>query len=457
MNKKITFLLSLLMVLVMVFGTAVVPASSYDNDVNPTTKAILLLNLDTDTVVYSRNEDVVWFTGGLGEIMTFIVALQNIKDIDKTRVDITQEHLDTLRNSDGCLDPYVGGSLSVRDLLAIMMHTSGNDAAILLAETASKGDLETFVKLMNRKASELGCTKTTFVTPGYYVSEEQLTTCSDMARIYRYAMTLDEFSQIVASPTYLPKGFKKKLTITTNNSMLVQKSPYYFRVDTGGKYSYDSGAKANFVTTTVYKKQTYLFVGLKGYKTDEKNVFVDAKQLTTWAYLNLSDRRVIPARTVMGTTMCNYPWGQVEVDLIVEDAALRTVPNDYDDAKFSTKLNAPDAVDLPVFAGQNLGTAGIVYKKKTIDKVDLVASKSCGTSMLSDLTAFIGSATRSLMPAEPPTEEPTEPQTEKETVKETVKETKKESTKETTKETQKETQASTQKESKTSETRATGE
>lgn len=413
MNKKVTFLLSFLLVITIFVGMTTFPASSYENEVNPTSKAILLLNLDTDTVVYSRNTDTVWYTAELGEVMTFIIAAQNIKDVDDTRVDVTQEFLDSLRYSDGCLKKYVGKSLSARDLLAIMMLSKGSDAAFLLADIVSPGDVDTFIGLMNRKATELGCTKTKFITPGYAISDRQLTTCNDMAKIYRCAMRYDVFNEIVKSSTYLPEGYdKKKFTLTTNNSMMVGSSPYYFRYVTGGKFSYNKAIGENFVATTVYYRKTYLFVALKGSHTAEQNTFVDAKRLTTWAYLYLSDKRLIPARTTLGTTSCSYPWGDSEISLIVEDAALRTVPNAYDEAKFKIKPNVPDSVSLPVFEGQNLGTAGVYYKKEKLDEVDLVAERSKGVSMLSDLSDYLGSALDSLFPIEPQTEELTETETE---------------------------------------------
>lgn len=423
MNKKITFLISLCLILTMIIGVSLTPASSYESTVKPSSKAILLINLDTDTVVYNRNEDVVWYTGALGEIMTFIVAAQNIPDLDATKVEITQEYIDSLSDSDGCLDRFIGQTLSARDLMAIMMLTSGNDAAHLLANVASENDPETFIKLMNRKASELGCTVTTFQSPGYYVDNGQLTTCTEMAKIYRYAMKIDAFNDIVGSPTHLPEGLDKQFAIVTDNSMMVDSSPYYFRYATGGKYSLDGVSKSNYVATTTYSKQTYLFVALKGTNEAEKNVFVDAKRLTTWAYLNLSDRRVIPADTVLGTTKCVYPWGEEEIELSAQNTALRTLPNEYDDSKITVKQSVPDSVSLPVFEGQNIGTAKVYYKKKQIDRVDLVSTSSKGVSMLSDLTGFFESASRSLMPAEPETEPATE-ETAEATEKATEKSTK---------------------------------
>ena len=58
-------------------------------------------------------------------------------------------------------------------------------------------------------------------------------------------------------------------------------------------YSYTEDTYEELALTTTYHGQTYLFVGLLGLHQSERNVFADARKLTTWAYLNLSDRQAL--------------------------------------------------------------------------------------------------------------------------------------------------------------------
>lgn len=413
MNKKVTFLLSLLLIFTILVGTLALPASSYENNVNPTSSAILLVNLDTDTVVYERNADTTWYAGNLSELMTFIVAYQNNSDLENRKVSVTRDFIDQLDSPDGCLDRFVGRAITGRDLLAVMLLTSGSDAAYLLAQQTTNGDIDAFVDLMNQKAKELGCRYTTFTSPGADTSRSQMTSCSDMALIYRSAMGIELFDDLMASAEYVPDGFDEdKFTVTTQNSMMIESSPYYFRYVTGGKYVYSTLSASNFVCTTMYRNQSYLFVALKGKHSAEQNPFVDAKRLTTWAYLHLTNQRVVPVDTLMASVKYEMPWGKGSIELYAANAAVRTVPSDYDTADFTVKLDVPKTVSLPVFEGQNIGSAGIYYGKEKIDEVALVASRSKGVSMITDVRGFLKGAYSRLMPLDPgeevePTAQPT--------------------------------------------------
>ena len=68
------------------------------------------------------------------------------------------------------------------------MLPSHNDTAVAIAEHVS-GSTAKFVKLMNKKAAEIGCTNTHFATPnGLDAGYNHYTTASDLAKIAQYAI-----------------------------------------------------------------------------------------------------------------------------------------------------------------------------------------------------------------------------------------------------------------------------
>lgn len=72
----------------------------------------------------------------------------------------------------------------------------GNDAAVALAEHVA-GSVESFSKLMNKKAEELGLKDTHFVTPHGLDEEEHYTTAYELAKIADYALNIEKFAEIV--------------------------------------------------------------------------------------------------------------------------------------------------------------------------------------------------------------------------------------------------------------------
>lgn len=78
------------------------------------------------------------------------------------------------------------------------MLRSGNDAAVALAEHVG-GSVETFAKMMNDKAEEIGLSNTHFVTPHGLDNSEHYTTAYELAKLTDYAMENEKFAQIVGT------------------------------------------------------------------------------------------------------------------------------------------------------------------------------------------------------------------------------------------------------------------
>ena len=82
MRKKgmLTGLLALLLAIVMLLCPAA--AITYEPDFTPTSNAVYLENLDTGLVLYEKNADQQVYPASLTKIMTAILVLENVKDLD---------------------------------------------------------------------------------------------------------------------------------------------------------------------------------------------------------------------------------------------------------------------------------------------------------------------------------------------------------------------------------------
>jgi D-alanyl-D-alanine carboxypeptidase (penicillin-binding protein 5/6) len=401
------------LILAIAVGAFMVPASSYENDVETSSVAMLLLNLDTDTPCYAVRENGKWYASYMSEMVTFLVAYQNIPDLKGTQVTVSKDFISSLPYSDGCLSKFIGKKLTAEDLMAIMMFSSGSDAAYILADIVSPGNVSAFVDKMNAKLSDLGCASSHVVSPGFSDSKLQLTTCSDLAKIFKALYSNELYQRIMENPVYTPEGYDEEdFSVITQNSLCNPNSAYYFRYTTGGKFTYSKFSSANLVATTTYRGMTYLFVALRGKLTSEENVFLDGRRLTTWAYLNLSDRKVIDAGREVATYTAVAPWGEYEAALPAGNSAYKTLPNAFEQDRLSYKISLPERVELPIFVGQGIGTAKIYYDGQKIDDIALVSSEAEGVSLLRDIAGLARYAMHSIAPVDPsagaetPTETP---------------------------------------------------
>ena len=134
MKRRIRFLSLVLLIIVAVIPIASLSASAitFDCKVNTHSDSILMINLDTGMEVYSKDPDTRRYPAALTKIMTYIVTVENIKDLD-TRIEIKEKILDKVVNSGlACsgLDWHTGQKLTVTDMLYALMLPRGNDAAI---------------------------------------------------------------------------------------------------------------------------------------------------------------------------------------------------------------------------------------------------------------------------------------------------------------------------------------
>ena len=390
MKKKLIFCICIVLVIITCISSVPFSANIYETKVEVTSAAAMVVNLDTETVVYSKNIDKSRYTSYLCNLMTYIIVRNNVKDIE-TEIEIKQDVLDAVKNSDNTLSKFVGKKLSVEDLLHILMLTNGTDAAYVLADYVSKGDINAFVDLMNKKAMSLGCTRTKFSSPGAVFDLSQVTTCSDMYNIIKAAYNTPDFKTISGKYEYSTVEIKDaKPEFKTTNSLINPDSPYYFKHTKSGKFGYDTLAKGNVAVTTTFNGTNYACIVMGASNDSEHNAFTETKQLLTWAYKGLGDKHIIKKDKVLYTIPAQSAFGEVQVQLTTGKDIIRTVPIDYEDSKITYEFGDTWVMEPPIFVGQNMGTAKIYYDGKFFEEINLVSKSSVGVSMYDDISGFFG-------------------------------------------------------------------
>ena len=89
-------------------------AAAFSADVETSCKAIYLLNLDTDNLVYEKNSTERLYPASTTKIMTYIVTVENVKDLKGTKVTVDKEILDQLLGTGSSLsglEYFVGKSV----------------------------------------------------------------------------------------------------------------------------------------------------------------------------------------------------------------------------------------------------------------------------------------------------------------------------------------------------------
>lgn len=166
---------------------------------------IIMLDAKTGKVICEYQPDTKIYPASMTKIMTAIVACDLIEDMNDTFV-LTNKIVNPLYNDGASMAQFkIGVEIPMIDLIYGALLPSGADATAALAISLC-GSEEEFVKKMNEKAAEIGCTKTNFVNASGLHDKNHYSTVRDIATIMTYAMNNSFLRIVMSAGSYTPKA-----------------------------------------------------------------------------------------------------------------------------------------------------------------------------------------------------------------------------------------------------------
>ncbi|HEY1941465.1 MAG TPA: D-alanyl-D-alanine carboxypeptidase family protein [Roseiarcus sp.] len=152
----------------------------------------LLIDANTGAVLFAKNADAPMSPASTTKILTAEIVFRQLVEGRLKLDDIAPISPRAAREGDAesggsSMFAQANSEVRIEDLLRGLLITSGNDAAIALAEDVA-GSEEAFVGLMNRRARELGMTRSHFANAWGDGSPAQKVTARDMARLAAYVI-----------------------------------------------------------------------------------------------------------------------------------------------------------------------------------------------------------------------------------------------------------------------------
>ncbi|WXL25615.1 D-alanyl-D-alanine endopeptidase [Ectopseudomonas mendocina] len=272
-------LASLLLICSSVIASSVTYASPNQQDL--AAGSALLVDLNTNQILYERNADTVVPIASVTKLMTAMVAL----DAKLPLNEMLAINISETKEMRGVFSRVrVGSELSRRDMIEIALMASENRAAASLAHHYP-GGYNAFIRAMNDKARSLGMNHTRFVEPTG-LSEHNVSSARDLVLMVKAASqyplikqfsTASEKTQAFRKPNYT-LGFRN-----TNN--LVRKPDWKVNLS---KTGYTGEAGRCLVMNTVMNQRQVAFVVLDSF--GKYTHMADATRLKRW----LETGRVTP-------------------------------------------------------------------------------------------------------------------------------------------------------------------
>ncbi len=343
--------------------------------------AYILIDMKTGQVLAEKNADERRSPASTTKIMTALIALERA-DLDK-EMTASEYAINSIQYDYVTAGIKIGETLKFRDLLDLMMITSANEASNIIAENiAEDGTIQTFSRLMNEKASELGLTNTNFVNPNGTENENHYSSARDLAIIAREAMQNDIFREVVGRKEYdLPATNMRKKEewqlghLGYTNQLLNSRSPYYSEV-TGIKTGYTDKAGKCLVSSAVNPDGMELIGVVLGADNDQI-LYSESQALLEYGFKNFTIRELAKKGEYVDRVEVEDAVDGKKVEIITNNNFEYILPVDDNllGEKLETKTTFYEPFKAPIEMGQVVGKTEYLYNGKIIGTVELIAKE----------------------------------------------------------------------------------
>lgn len=311
--------------------------SVYADDFDITGEYVTLYNMNEDTLLYSKNDTKKTSIASLTKMMTTLVAIEEIDNLDKIVTIKERDFEGTVGYSKAGFK--VGDKVTYRDLLYGIILPSGADAVNAVVNNTLGYDK--FIKKMNETAKKIGTNDTSYANPVGKDDENNYSTSNDLAKLLKYALKNETFKTIFTTKNYkTSNGLNLESTVNRYENILNTNEIK------GAKSGFTKDAGRCLASITTLNNVDYLLVVINSSTTSPYNAVKDT--ITIYDYYNN-----------------NYGYKNI----INDDTFIKEIPVDFSKEK---KYKITGSEDIEKYLKNN---TEVTYKYVGSDKVTFNTKK----------------------------------------------------------------------------------
>lgn len=313
-------------------------------------------------VIFAKNADRRALIASTTKLMTALLTLENAELREEVLI---KPEFCGIEGSSMYLRQ--GERHSVRELLLGLLLASGNDAASALAGHVS-GNQRSFVRLMNKRAAELGMKDTRFANPHGLDAENHYSTARDMARLMCVCMQSADFRELCGTKSAVV-GDEQFI----NHNRLLDICPGCV----AGKTGYTMAAGRCLVSCCEREGTRFICVTLAA--PDDWN---DHCSLYNWAFSkysvrNLSDKLCFELPVLSGAAD--------RVSIVPAEELTLFLPKS---AEVELRAEMPQFIFAPVKMGETAGCFWVIINGEPVMCCELVYSADVALAQLCTKTVL---------------------------------------------------------------------
>ena len=349
-------------------------------------KNIVLVDLNTGRVIYSKDQDSVVTPASLTKIITVLLAVESVERGEHSLDEMVTAGEDCragLDEESSSAEIVPGEQMTFRDLLYCSMIQSASDACNVLASLIG-GSIDNFVAMMNDRVREIGCEVTHFDDPNGLSNNNQ-TTAYEMALITQEAIKHDYFLVVcnIADVSIPATNVHAEREYHNSNALISSQSVYggnrYLYTGAAGvKTGYTRAAGYCLISTAEREGLHFLAVvmgcdgWLNAHIEDYLN-FEDTIKLYDWGFTDFSYRNVVDTQEAVYELDVQLAQDHAKAVLYPQQRLRLLLPRDTSDDDISLDFNIfRNDLVAPVKAGEILGEAVVSVNGEIYGTVNLI-------------------------------------------------------------------------------------
>ena len=379
-------------VLVLIFSAqflSCISASAYTPFSDIRARSAMLVERETGQVLFSHNEFLRHPADGLTKIMTLLIAAQKVENdeiSDNELIMMTETAWHDIGELSTTQEILPGEEMTFIDLMYSAYVGRANEACNMLALRIA-GSTESFVRMMNDQATEIGLLNTRFENPHGQYHENQYTTAHDMILLYSEASKSQLFAEISSTFRHITEGAgeSEPRTLTSSNDLLNQNRVYYYRYCISGISSGTFEGGYSLIATAEEDGLSLIAVVLgaemithEDESTNMRN-FSETHRLFLWGYSQFAWRDILRTTDLLARVPILHGSGAEFVNARPVDSLTLLLSNSIptDDFKKDVIIFSEandDPLIAPISAGHVLGEVIISLDGEVYAKITLVAN-----------------------------------------------------------------------------------
>lgn len=330
-----------------------------------TSHAALLMEKTTGQILYAQNEHEALPPASVTKIMTVLLTMEAIDSGRIALDDVVTVSAYAAGMGGSQVFLAEGEQITVDDLLKGVCVSSGNDAAVALAEHVA-GVTELFVEQMNNRARELGMNDTHFVNCTGLTAEGHVTSAHDIALMSRELLL--HHPEVRNYTTIWMDTLRNGTFGLSNTNKLIR----FYDGATGLKTGFTREAGYCISATAERDGMELIAVIMKGNTSDSRNA--DAKTLlnygfSTYALVDIQPEEPLPVLpVVLGTADT--------VSAVLPEEGRTLLLEKSQTGGLTQTVELPEAVTAPVCAGDRLGTLTVSREGTVALAIPIVAGET---------------------------------------------------------------------------------